>query len=50
MINASICRQAVKLINEAVDVGGILFKVCNELGISQRIYNCWKNTNSNYTS
>ena len=48
MINASDHRQAVELIEEAVDAGAALYKACNELGISKRTYNCWKNSDSNY--
>lgn len=48
MINASDRRQAVKLISEAVDVGSVLYKACEGLGISKRTYNRWKNTDSDY--
>lgn len=48
MINASDRRQAVKLISEAVDAGAALYKACEELGISKRTYNRWKNTDSGY--
>ena len=48
MINASDCRQAVKPLKEAVDLGAALYKACAELGISKRTYNRWKNTDSDY--
>lgn len=48
MINATNRRQAVELIKEAVDAGAALYKACNELGISKRTYNHWKNNDSNY--
>ena len=48
MISASDRRQAVELINEAVSSGAALYKACNELGISKRTYNRWKNTDNDY--
>ncbi len=48
MINASDRRQAVELIKEAVNAGATLYKACEELGISKRTYNRWKNTDSDY--
>ena len=48
MINASDRRQAVELIEEAVNAGAALYKACNELGISKRTYNRWKNSDSDY--
>ena len=48
MINATDRRQAVELIEEAVDAGAALYKACNELGISKRTYNRWKNSDSDY--
>jgi putative transposase len=48
MINASDRENAVKLINEAVKAGARLFKACEELGISKRTYNRWKETDSEY--
>lgn len=48
MINASDRENAVKLINEAIRSGARLFKACEELGISKRTYNRWKETDSEY--
>ncbi|SDB69019.1 hypothetical protein SAMN02910263_04347 [Butyrivibrio sp. INlla16] len=48
MISASDRRQAVELISEAVGSGAALYKACNELGISKRTYNRWKNTDNDY--
>jgi len=36
------------LIEKAVDAGAALYKACNELGISKRTYNRWKNSDSDY--
>lgn len=44
MINATDRKQAVELINEAVDSGAALYKACKELGISKRTYNRWKDS------
>lgn len=42
MISATDRKLAVELINEAVESGARLFKACEELGISKRTYNRWK--------
>ena len=39
---------AVELNEEAVDASVALYKSRNKLGISKRIYNRWKNTDSDY--
>lgn len=44
MINATDRKQAVELIDEAVDSGAALYKACKELGISKRTYNRWKDS------
>ena len=48
MISASDCRQAVELIEEAVNSGAALYKACEELGISKRTYNRWRNTDNDH--
>ncbi len=48
MINASERKNGVRLIKEAVESGARLFKACEELGISKRTYNRWKETDSEY--
>ncbi|OQA25688.1 MAG: Integrase core domain protein [Firmicutes bacterium ADurb.Bin354] len=48
MISASDRRQAVELISEAVNSGAALYKACEELGISKRTYNRWRNTDNDY--
>lgn len=48
MISTSDRKQAVELINEAVNSGAALYKACKELGISKRTYNRWKGTDSGY--
>lgn len=48
MINAADRRQAVELIEEAVNAGAALYKACAELGISKRTYNRWRNSDSDY--
>jgi putative transposase len=48
MINASDRENAVRLISEAVVSGARLFKACEEIGISKRTYNRWKETDSDY--
>lgn len=48
MISILDCREAAKLITEAVDVGAVLCKVCGEISISKKTYNRWKNTDSDY--
>lgn len=48
LISASDRRQAVELISEAVDSGAALYKACEELGISKRTYNRWKNNTNDY--
>lgn len=48
MISPSDRREAVELIREAVDSGAALYKACEELGISKRTYNRWKETDSGY--
>ena len=48
MINASDRKNGVRLIKEAVESGARLFKACEELGISKRTYNRWKETDSEY--
>jgi len=48
MINASDRKNAVKLIDDATNSGARLFKACEELGISKRTFNRWKETDSEY--
>jgi putative transposase len=48
LISASDRRMAVELISESVDSGASLYKACEELGISKRTYNRWKETDSDY--
>ena len=48
MINALDRENAVKLISEAVESGARLFKACEEIGISKRTFNRWKETDSEY--
>lgn len=48
MINDSDRRQAIKLITEAVEAGARLCKACEEIGISKRTFNRWKNNNCDY--
>jgi len=48
LINTSERRQTVELITEAVDAGARLYKACEELCISKRTYNRWKNSNTDY--
>ncbi len=47
-ISASDRRKAVELISESVDSGAALYKASEELGISKRTYNRWKETDSDY--
>jgi putative transposase len=48
MINASDREQAVRLIIKATASGARLFKACEEIGISKRTFNRWKETDSEY--
>lgn len=48
MINTSDREHAVKLIGIAVEAGACLCKACEEIGISKRTYNRWKNSDSDY--
>lgn len=48
MINSSDRRQAVELITEAVETGARLCRACEELSISKRTFNRWKNNDSEY--
>lgn len=46
MINASDRQKAVELIETAVKSGAQLIKACEEINISKRTFNRWKNSNN----